>query len=253
MADEVERLRTELHRSELEIARLERMMSDFASVVSHEFRTPLTVIQGFSELLAAGGLSPEEIREYALDIHAEALRLNRMTTQLLDLERMAAGKMPFAREPVSLNLIAEEVVDLVAPGAPRHRLHTELDPDLPELQGDREKLTQMLMNLVSNAIKFSPDGGGVTVGTRSGGDAVGLTVRDQGIGIPPESLESVFDRQVGVAGKPGRPDVGGTGLGLALCRQIAQLHGGVIWVESRPGAGSTFHVTLPLSAAPTPE
>jgi signal transduction histidine kinase len=224
---------------------LNKAKSDFVSVVSHEFRTPLTGIQAFSELIRDETFPVERIKEFAADINREAERLNRMIGEMLDLDRMESGRMVLHLEPVDLNELAADVVASTRPTTPQHALSLAVDPTLPMLRGDRDKLTEVLLNLLSNAIKYSPQGGEVTVGTRLTGGEAHLWVRDQGVGIPPEALDVVFERYARVESGPQRY-IKGTGLGLPIVRQIAELHGGRAWAESAVGQGSTFHVALPL-------
>jgi PAS domain S-box-containing protein len=244
---ERERLLAAQRAANEQLERLNKAKSDFVSVVSHEFRTPLTGIQAFSELIRDEDFPVERIKEFAADINREAERLNRMIGELLDLDRMESGRMELHLERVDLNKLAADVAATTRPTAPQHTLELALDPALPMLWGDRDKLTEIVLNLLSNAIKYSPQGGEVTVGTRLAGGEAHLWVRDQGVGIPREALEVVFERYARVESGPQRY-IKGTGLGLPIVRQIAQLHGGRAWAESAVGQGSTFHVALPLAA-----
>jgi signal transduction histidine kinase len=230
-----------------ELERLNRAKSDFVSIVSHEFRTPLTGIQGFSEMMQGEDLTLEEMREYAGDINKDAHRLNRMITEMLDLDKMESGRMEIHREAVDLNAIVTEAADHMRPNAPRHPLTLRLDPMVGEMSGDRDKLTQVMANLLSNAVKYSPDGGEIVVSTRVEGNAAHVVVRDHGMGIPKAALETIFERYGRVESLATR-HIQGTGLGLPIVRQIVQLHGGSVWVESTVGEGSVFHVTLPRGA-----
>ena len=233
-----------------ELERLNRAKSDFVSIVSHEFRTPLTGIQGFSEMMASEDLSLEEMREYAGDINKDARRLNRMINEMLDLDKMESGRMQLHREPVELSGIVTDVVERFRPSAADHPISLQLDDEVGMLWGDRDRLTQVLTNLLSNAVKYSPAGGAIVVTTRREGESAHLIVRDHGMGIPPESLETIFERYSRVESRATR-HIQGTGLGLPIVRQIVQLHGGTVWAESTMGAGSVFHVTLPLGEATT--
>ena len=230
-----------------ELERLSRAKSDFVSVVSHEFRTPLTGIQGFSEMMQSEDLTLEEMREYAGDINKDAHRLNRMITEMLDLDKMESGRMEIHREPVDLNAIVSEEAERVRPNAPRHPLSVRLDPTVGDTSGDRDKLTQVIANLLNNAVKYSPNGGEIVVSTRAEGSSAHVVVRDHGMGIPKEALETIFERYGRVESLATR-HIQGTGLGLPIVRQIVQLHGGAVWVESTVGEGSVFHVTLPRGA-----
>jgi len=231
-----------------QLERLNRAKSEFVSIVSHEFRTPLTGIQGFSEMMRDEELSLDEMREYAGDIHKDALRLNRMITEMLDLDRMEAGRMTMHPERIDLNAVVEDVADRVRPNAPNHTLTLDLQKDLPGINADRDRMTQVASNLLNNAVKYSPTGGRITVTTRAEGDQLRLDVRDEGLGIPPDALETIFERYSRVDSQATK-DIQGTGLGLPIVRQIVQLHGGKVWAESELGRGSVFHIILPVAGA----
>jgi signal transduction histidine kinase len=231
-----------------QLERLNRAKSEFVSIVSHEFRTPLTGIQGFSEMMRDEELTMEEMREYAGDINKDSQRLNRMINEMLDLDRMESGRMTIHPEPIDLNSVVDEVAGRVRPNAPNHTLTLDLQPDLPQIQADRDRMTQVASNLLNNAVKYSPTGGRITVTTRADGTDVRLDVRDEGLGIPPEALETIFERFSRVDSQATK-DIQGTGLGLPIVRQIVQLHGGKVWAESELGKGSVFHVVLPLAGS----
>jgi signal transduction histidine kinase len=231
-----------------ELERLNRAKSDFVSIVSHEFRTPLTGIQGFSEMMQSEDLTMDEMREYAGDINKDAHRLNRMINEMLDLDKMESGRLQIHREPLDLNAIVSDAVDRVRPNSPQHPVSLRLDPMLGEMSGDRDKLTQVMANLLNNAVKYSPEGGEIVVSTRVEGSAAHVLVRDHGMGIPKAALETIFERYGRVESLATR-HIQGTGLGLPIVRQIVQLHGGSVWAESTVGEGSVFHVRLPRSAA----
>ena len=233
-----------------ELERLNKVKSDFVSIVSHEFRTPLTGIQGFSEIIRDEQLDPDEVREFADDINKDARRLARLIDDMLDLDRMESGKMKLRLEPLDLNGLVREVADQAAPTAPGHQLRLDLDERLPLLRGDRDKLTQVVTNLLSNAVKYSPGGGEIVVATGLQAPAVELCVQDRGLGIPPEALETIFERYARIESGAGHR-IQGTGLGLPIVRQIAELHGGRAWAESEVGQGSTFYLRLPLAGPPT--
>lgn len=227
------------------LERLNQLKSEFISLVSHEFRTALTGIQGFSELIRDEDLDRTEIKEFAGDINKDALRLARMITEMLDLDRMEAGRLDLHFEPMDLNRAIVETVDRTRAASPKHRFLVELDPGLPPVMGDMDRLLQVLSNLLSNAVKYSPAGGEVSVRSRLSGDHVEVSVSDQGHGIPPEFVDRVFERYERYeAGPAGR--IIGTGLGLPIARQIVEMHGGRIWLESTVGTGSTFHFSVPV-------
>src|SRR5579859_513980 len=228
------------------LERLNKMKSEFVSMVSHEFRTALVGIQGFSELIRDEELDIPDIKELAGDINNDAMRLNRMISEMLDLDRMEAGKIHLDLKAVDLNGIIEDAVQRTQLGAERHHIVADLDLALPLVSGDGDRLIQVVSNLLSNAIKYSPEGGVVKVSSGKRDGAVEVSVQDHGLGIPAEFIERVFGRyerfESNRAGK-----VIGTGLGLAICRQIIELHGGRIWVESEVGKGSIFRFTIPAA------
>ncbi|MFN8524413.1 MAG: GAF domain-containing sensor histidine kinase [Chloroflexota bacterium] len=234
-----------------ELERLNKEKSNFVAIVSHEFRTPLTGIQGFSEMMRDDDLTADEMREYASDINKDARRLNRLVTEMLDLSRMESGRMTLNLERLDLNGIVTEVATHIQHNSPKHTIAVRVSSKIPALTGDRDKLTQVITNLLNNAVKYSPDGTAIEVATRLGTDVAHVTVTDHGIGIPSDALETIFEPYSRVESGPSRY-IGGTGLGLPIVRQIAQLHGGKAWAESRLGEGSTFHFTVPLAGVPAP-
>lgn len=243
-AEALERQRSAME----ELEKVNRAKSEFVSIVSHEFRTPLTGIQGFSEMLRDEELSPSEIKEYAADINKDAQRLNRLINDMLDLSRMEAGRMTLDQQPTDLNAIVSDVADRIRPSAPEHRIAVDLDPALPTLPADRDRLTQVVSNLLSNAVKYSPTGGAIVVTTRREPAGVHLAVRDHGMGIPPDALDAIWEQFSRVESRETK-GIQGTGLGLPIVRQIVTMHGGRVWAESEVGRGSTFHVVLPLAAS----
>ena len=234
-----------------EIEQLSKLRSEFVSIVSHEFRTPLTGIQGFSELIRDEELTPAETREYAGDINKDARRLARLITDMLDLDRMESGRMTLNTEPVDLNRIVTNTAAQFRLSATSHPIDLHLDERLPVLMGDSDRLTQVINNLVSNAIKYSPAGGPIELRTERAERTVLLTVRDHGMGIPAEQLEKIFDRYSRVETTETRA-IQGTGLGLPIVRQIVQLSEGQVWATSESGQGSVFYVELPLLEVATP-
>lgn len=220
----------------------------FISVVSHELKTPVAIIKGYAETLARpeARRNPALVEEMLTAITEESDRLARLVDDLLDASRLQAGGLPFedVKEDVDLREIARRVVERYAPSSPRHRLVLDFPPDFPGLRGDSRRLEQALDNLVSNAIKYSPRGGTVRIHGAATPVEVLLSVQDEGVGIPLDEQERIFDRFYRVEGPETRA-VAGTGLGLYLTRAIVRAHGGRIWVQSAPGQGSTFFVALP--------
>jgi PAS domain S-box-containing protein len=228
-----------------ELDRLNKLKGEFVSIVSHEFRTALTGIQGFSEMMRDEDFSMQEMKEFAADINKDSQRLNRMISELLDLDRMESGRMALNLESVDLNDLIDHVANLSRRKAEGHQISLKLSDDVPPLLGDRDKLTQVLFNLLNNAIKYSP-AGGITITSSAEKGLAHVQVEDRGIGIPKEALERVFDRYSRIESEKSR-HIQGTGLGLPIARQIVEMHGGKIWAESTPGSGSIFHFTIPIA------
>ncbi len=230
---------TERKLAEDELRLLNDVKSQFVSIVSHEFRTALTGIQGFSELIRDEDFPVEQVKDYANDINEDARRLNRMIGDMLDIDRIESGKMRIHREHFSLDALVTELVE-------KWRTSTRRDiaimpGDEVLVTADRDKVTQSIANLLSNAVKYSSERITVTVG-RSNSLAT-VSVADTGPGIPADELESIFDRYARTA-KSEKAGSIGTGLGLSLVRQIARLHGGNAWAESVQGKGATFFFTV---------
>lgn len=230
-----------------ELERLSNAKSDFLSMISHEFRTPLTSIQGFSELLASESLTPEEVLSFAQTINANSRRLARMIGDVLDLDRLEAGQLELRSGSADLNEIVREVLQSLRPTVAGHALVAELDDRLAPIVGDPDLILRVVTNLVANAIKYSPDGGLVTVTTAQDEVSVRVGVTDQGLGVPVEDLETIFTRYARLA-RPEQGHIAGTGLGLPIARQIVELHGGRIWAESSGSGGSVFRFELPKRA-----
>jgi PAS domain S-box-containing protein len=229
------------------LEKIDRTKTEFLSIVSHEFRTALTGIQGFSELIRDGGLEVDEVRAYGGYIFNDADRVNRLIGDMLDLDRMESGRMTMRTADVDINDVLSEVVSRAAPSATTVEFKSDLDPRLPIVTGDRDRLIQVVSNLVNNAVKYSPEGGVVTVVSRADGGYALTSVSDTGLGIPPDEIGHVFERFRRVRSGAAQ-SIPGTGLGLAIVKQIVEMHGGKIWVESAVGHGSSFHFTIPLAA-----
>lgn len=225
---------------------IDQAKSEFLSVVSHELRTPLTALEGFAELLLTRAVPPERAARFLRHIHVEARRLGRIVAELLDLSRLEVGVAPdLKREPLDLAAHVERQIELFAGVHPAHRFRWEADDALPTLRADRDAVDRVLQNLLSNAVKYSPRGGEIRVTARAGADGlVELRVEDEGVGIAAAELPRIFDKYVRIANQE-TASVRGLGLGLSLVRALVEAHGGRIEVESAPGKGSVFRVTLP--------
>jgi PAS domain S-box-containing protein len=228
------------------LERLSRLKSEFMSMVSHEFRTALTGIQGYSEVMTNEEVSADEVKEFAGDINADALRLNRMITEMLDLDRIESGRIQMHMEAVDLNKLICDAVDRARMSTDKHEIAVDLETRVGLIQGDRDRLTQVIANLLSNAVKYSPNGGMIVVTSRIHGGTVEVAVQDHGQGIPPEFAQRIFGRYERY--EDGANKQVGTGLGLAIAQQIIQLHKGRIWVESKLGEGSTFRFAIPVAS-----
>jgi two-component system phosphate regulon sensor histidine kinase PhoR len=230
-----------------ELRRLERVRRDFVANVSHEFKTPLTAIQGFAETLLSGALDDKANRKRFVEIIREhARRLARLTDDLLKLSRIEAGRLELEIRPVRVEALVSGCVETTRLNAQARGLEIQVDlqKDAPAVRGDGAQLGEVLQNLLDNAVQYTPAGGKIEVKARSNGQGVTFTVTDTGIGIPESDLERIFERFYRVDAARSR-EAGGTGLGLAIARHIVEAHGGRIWVESAIGQGSRFHFSIP--------
>ena len=235
----------ELERQNLQLRELDRMKDEFVALVSHELRTPLTSIRGYLELIGEDANLTEEQTGFLETIDRNAQRLQRVVGDLLFVAQVEAGKLSLEDGDVDLNTVVDEAVQAAQPSADAKSivLLIELD-ELPEVRGDRARLAQVLDNFVSNAIKFTPPGGRVTVATRLMPGEVEIVVSDTGMGIPEDELPLLFQRFFR-AERATSGAIPGTGLGLAIAKAIVAGHGGRIRVESEVGTGTTFRVILP--------
>jgi signal transduction histidine kinase/CHASE2 domain-containing sensor protein len=226
---------------------LEKMRADVMTLVSHELLTPLTAIQGMSEVLAQFEVPDERRREMHLAINGEAKRLAHMIGEYLDIAKLESGRRALRLVPVATASLIQRVVLLLEPLAAQRniRIARDLAPTLPVIMADADLLAQALTNLVANAIKYSPADTQIVIHARTAGNALLICVMDQGCGIPADVLPHVFEKFYRVP-RVEDADVPGTGLGLTLVREIVELHGGHVTAESQLGAGSTFSVLLPL-------
>ncbi len=239
----------ELQRRAGERDQLDRMKDEFVLTASHELRSPLTSVQGFAELLMLERekLDPKQAEtvEIILD---NSRHLVRLLNDLLDLARSDAGQLRIDPAPTEVTSLIEDAERAMRNhvAARGQRLREEIEPDLPRVEADRDRIRQVMVNLLTNANEYSPEGASIAVRARRAGEEVEISVSDDGPGIPGEQLEHIFERFTrGDAGMTQR--VGGTGLGLAISKSLVELHGGSIAAESTPGAGSTFSFRLPAA------
>jgi two-component system phosphate regulon sensor histidine kinase PhoR len=241
-----------------DLRRLERVRRDFIANVSHEFKTPLTAIQGFAETLLAGAVEDPLNRGRFLGIIVEhARRLARLTDDLLKLSKMDADRLELEIRPLSVSQLVESCLETSQHRAAEKdiRISVNIAENLPEIAGDRRLLAEVLQNLLDNATQYTLPGGQIMVSAETDDGEVIFTVSDTGIGIPQADQPRIFERFYRVDAARSR-EVGGTGLGLAIAKHLVEVHGGRIWVESEVGQGSQFHFSVPLfdseRAAPRP-
>ena len=240
-----------------QVRQLERIRSDFVANVSHELRTPLTSIQGYAETLLNGefdspigsGLDTTEKKrreEFLIKILNHAARLSRLVADLLELSRLESGDVELKRAPCPLNAFHETILDVFEPVLEESGvvLTWSTPETLPQVNVDKQLFMQVFVNLIDNAIKYTPDGGTIEVSAEVSGAELIVHVKDTGIGIPSESQSRVFERFYRVDKGRAR-EMGGTGLGLAITKHIVLRHGGRIWLESTLGQGTVFRVALP--------
>jgi signal transduction histidine kinase len=250
LAADVNRMSAELQRLYQELETASRHKSDFLATMSHELRTPLNAIIGFSEVLQEqmfGELNDRQ-RGYVEDILEAGKHLLSLINDVLDLSKIEAGKMELDFSQVPISDVLRSAVAMHAERATRRgiQLSLTLEPEEIKVRGDGRRIRQIVFNLVSNAVKFTPAAGRIDVSARLNGERVEVAVADTGSGIAPEELEMIFKEfEQARDGKLAE----GSGLGLPLSRKLVELHGGRLWVESAPGRGSTFRFTLPLISA----
>jgi len=231
-----------------ELRKLERVRRDFVANVSHEFKTPLTAIQGFAETLLAGAIDDPQNRIRFLEIILEhSRRLARLTDDLLKLSKMDADRLELEIRRLSVSQFVESCIETTQrPAAEKDlRISVNLPQSLPDIAADRRRLAEVLQNLLDNAMQYTPAGGQIMVSASADGAEVTFTVSDTGIGIPQADQPRIFERFYRVDVARSR-EVGGTGLGLSISKHLVEVHGGRIWVESEVGQGSQFHFTVPI-------
>lgn len=239
----------ELQRTNIALEKANRLKSEFLATMSHELRTPLNAIIGFAEVLRdeiTGTLNAEQ-KDYLGDIHSSGQHLLNIINSILDLSKIEAGKFELQYEEFSVEEAIHEVLNTITECSHKKdiRIRTYILEDLPSVRADKVKFKQIMYNLVSNAIKFTPENGRITINAKLTDQHIQIAVSDTGIGIKPEDMEKLFEAFRQVDGSYARR-YEGTGLGLILTKRLIELHGGKIWVKSMYGKGSTFTFTLPL-------
>lgn len=235
-----------------ELRRLERVRQDFVANVSHEFKTPLTAIQGFAETLLSGALEdPRNNRRFLEIIRDHAARLAGLTDDLLKLARIEAGKLEVEFVPVNILELVEQCAETALLKASRKQIafETDVPSGLPAIRGDASLLREVLQNLLDNAIQYTPEAGRIRVSVAVNGREAVIAVSDTGIGIPLADQERIFERFYRVDAARSR-EAGGTGLGLSIAKHIVEAHGGRLWVESEVGHGSKFSFSISLADQP---
>jgi len=251
--DEFGRLAASYDAMARQLTELDRLKAEFVSVASHELKTPVNVLLGYLQLLQDGayGALSERQREICQTLEAQCVSIGRLVKQLLDVSRFEAGGGKLEPRPVPLVEFLKDLEASFRVLAMQRSVEFAVshDPELPvHVTWDRDRISEVLGNLLSNAFKFTPRGGQVRLQVRAADDAVQMAVQDTGTGIPPEQLPRIFDKFYRADNQPEAAD--GTGLGLAIAKTIVEAHRGTITVDSKPGAGATFTITLP-QALPT--
>jgi len=234
-----------------ELRRLERMRQDFVANVSHELRTPLSSIKGYSETLLDGEkIKAEERKEFLDIIYRESDRLAKLIDDLLDLSKIESGKMSMAFIPIEIGPVIKRSAGVLEKLAREKSIKVEADipSGLPNVLADENRLSQVFLNLLDNAVKYTPDGGSVKISVLPRDKYLQVDISDTGIGIPQDDLPRIFERFYRVDKARSR-QLGGTGLGLSIVKHIVQGHDGQVWVKSEPGRGSTFSFTIPKASS----
>ncbi|WP_281883726.1 ATP-binding protein [Paenibacillus sp. YYML68] len=234
-------------RDRTEEERIDELKNEFISIVSHELRTPLASVLGFIEIMLHREQTPEKRQKYLQTVYREATRLSTLINDFLDLQRMESGKQQYQYTPVELTSLLHNVSEQWKVGQ-QHELRLHIPPSEVWIQGDADRLMQVLHNLISNAMKYSPQANSIDVSLLQSGDHVQIRVQDYGLGIPEEARGKLFSKFYRVDNSD-RRQIGGTGLGLAIVREIVEAHHGTVEFESVMGEGTTFIVTLQIYEA----
>jgi len=226
---------------------LENLRETFLSMLGHELQTPLSIIKGYATTLnrSDNKWDEETLRQGLQVIEEESDHLSRIVNKLLLASRISSGTSPLSKEPLQLPALADKVVRRLQSATNMHTFDLDFEPGFPSVLADPELIEEVLANLIENAVKYSPQGGRITVSGRTTGNKVSITVADEGVGILPEELEHIFER-FHRSGRSAAGKVRGVGLGLYICKSIVEAHGGNITACSQPGQGSQFTFSLPL-------
>jgi signal transduction histidine kinase len=224
----------------------EVMKDEFIGMVSHEIKTPLTVVTGAINTAMSEGIAPEEARSLLEDAAWAAETMADIVENLLELSRWQANRLVLLPGPLDIGQVVSRLVERSSKRSAAHRIVVDVPPDLPMVNADRTRIERVLDNLIDNAIKYSPNGGEVRVAARQESGNILLSVRDEGIGIASADSERLFQPFARLETVVPGSSIQGVGLGLVVCRRLVEAHGGRIWVESEPGKGSTFYFALPL-------
>jgi signal transduction histidine kinase len=244
LEDKIAQATSELSEANRELKTLDKLKSDFLANMSHELRSPLTVIRGGIDYLNRT-IKIEDNRSYLEIIDKNLARLIHLVSDLFDFTKIEAKKIDWSFEQGNLAVLIEEIIEIMSPLSMDKKIPIHFEnPGNIIVEFDQERIEQVLVNLIENAIKFSDPGAEVRIKVKKDQESVTVSIKDKGIGIPEENLETIFDKFSTVpSGRDGQAE--GTGLGLAICKAIVEAHGGRIWAESVKGVSSTFYFMLP--------